>query len=473
TLPARAAGCYLRDRLRRPAHPAGRIHSRDGPVIQTTLERIARWLLAPLWAAEVARIGWPGLPIEQALLSALALYLPIAFVLARPGTRFLSGGLAAAAVLAALFGGSLGDLRSGFERALIFTAFIPTLAWLRAGAERSPAVAASRELFLGMPGRAREAGLQVGAHLLGAVITAGVFGLFAPLLGPGRPLDERAAAAQATVRGMCLAVLWSPCFVGMAVASRLIPEVALWQAIPVGLAFAVVALLLADLLFGLRRPGHLLRAAAGFRPILVPLALGAAAVLLLSALTPLSSLEAVLIALPPLGLAWLMIHEPGDLRPALAQTFTRLGRMGDDLLIVVVAMALASVLAGNTAIADALDDVARLALPAPAILAGTFTAMLALSFLGLHPMVSISVLIPLVHGLPGEPVAPLVLMILALAGWSLGTINSPSSLSIVLASTSFRVPLKHLLLGNNLAFVLAQGALTVLLLSLLNRALAG
>jgi hypothetical protein len=392
--------------------------------------------------------------------------------LAGGGSRILASGLLLSAALAAATGGGFADLRHGLERGLIFAAFIPTLGWLRAAAERSPAIDRSRDLFERMGGRARDAGLQVGAHLLGAVITAGVIGLFAPLVGRDGAAKERAHAAQATVRGMCLAVLWSPCFVGMAVASRLLPEVPLWRAIILGLGFATLGLVLADLLFGLRSPRRLFGAALAFRPILAPLFVGAGSVVLATAATPLSSLEAVLTVLPPLGALWLVSSGVGNLRPAVAATWTRLGQMADDLLIIVLAMVLASAIGGNQIVAALLESAAALQPPPPAILAATLAAMVIASFAGLHPMVTISVLVPLVHDLPGQPVGADALMMVALFGWSLGTINSPSSLSIILASTNFRVPLRYLLFDRNLVFVLLFGAVAVVLLSLLN-AMAG
>lgn len=434
-----------------------------------TLERLAAGLLAGLWALEICRLVLPGAPFQPVALGGFALYLALAMLKARRMTLLLCAALGTVALLTAITSAGPGRLIAGLDGALVFTAFIPTLAWLRAAAERSPAIAASQAAFASMSGRTRETGMMVGAHLLGAILTAGIFGLFAPLLPKDLKPAERLAAAQATVRGMCLAVLWSPCFVGMAVASRLLPDVALWQTIPIGMGFAALGLVLADLLFGVRRPRLIWQAIAqAFRPVLPPLVLGAGAVVAVIGLTPLSSLNAVLSILPPLGLLWLLASRPRELPAAILDTWHSLGRMGDDLLVVALAMVLAAVLSGSPAVERVLAAVAALGLPPVALIGGTLGLMLLAAFLGLHPMVGISVLVPLVAGLPGAVVAQPILLLVALYGWSLGTLNSISSLSVVLAGASFGVPIERLLLGRNLAFVLIFGAISIPLLTVLN-----
>jgi hypothetical protein len=371
----------------------------------------------------------------------------------------------------ALLSHRAGDLIAGLDKALIFTAFIPTLAWLRAAAERSPAIGASQAAFASMSGRERETGLMVGAHLFGAILTAGIFGLFAPLLPKDLPPLDRLYAAQATIRGMCLAVLWSPCFVGMAIASQLLPAAPLWQTIPVGMALAALGLVLADLMFGLRQPRLIwLAVTRAFRPILPPLAIGAGSVVAVAGLTSLSSLDAVLSTLPLLGLVWLLASRPDQLGSALGDTWQSLGRMGDDLLVISLAMVLAGTLAGNPEVDRLLGQVADLDLPPVALIGGTLGLIVAAGLLGLHPMVGVSVLIPLIAGLPGTGLSDPVLLLVAVYGWALGTLNSISSLSVVLAAASFRVPMERLVLSRNFAFVLTFTALSTVLLGILNMA---
>ena len=426
-------------------------------------------LLASLWALELCRLALPAAPIRALALSLFALYLLIAALKASRMALLLPVALGSAAAAVALLSGRPGDLIAGLEKALIFTAFIPTLAWLRAAAERTPAIAASQTAFASMSGRERETGLMVGAHLLGAILTAGIFGLLAPLLPRDLPAADRLFAAQATLRGMCLAVLWSPCFVGMAIASQLLPTVPLWQTIPVGMALAGIGLVLADLMFGLRRPGVIWRATTrGFRPILPPLAIGAGSVVAVAGLTPLSSLDAVLSTLPPLGLAWLLANRPGQLGDAIRDTWQSLGRMGNDLLVISLAMVLAGALAANPGVDRLLGHASELDLPPTALIGGTLGLIVGASLLGLHPMVGIPVLIPLIAGLPGAGVSEPVLLLVAIYGWALGTLNSVSSLSVVLAAASFRVPMERLVLSRNLAFVVVFTALSIVLLSILN-----
>lgn len=113
----------------------------------------------------------------------------------------------------------------------------------------------------------------------------------------------------------------------------------LWQTFPIGMALAALGLVLADLMFGLRRPRVIWQATTrGFRPILPPLAIGAGSVVAVAGLTPLSSLDAVLSTLPPLGLVWLLASRPDQLGAAVSDTWQSLGRMGNDLLVISLAM---------------------------------------------------------------------------------------------------------------------------------------
>lgn len=83
-------------------------------------------------------------------------------------------------------------------------------------------------------------------------------------------------------------------------------------------------------------------------------------------------------------------------------------------------------------------------------------------------MVGISVLVPLIAGLPGTGVSEPVLLLVAVYGWAFGTLNSVSSLTLVLAAASFRVPMERLVLSRNLAFALTFTAISTVLLGILN-----
>jgi hypothetical protein len=97
-------------------------------------------------------------PIRPLALPLFALYLLIAALKASRMALLLPAALGGAAAGVALLSGRPGDLIAGLDKALIFTAFIPTLAWLRAAAERTPAIAASRAAFASMSGASARPG---------------------------------------------------------------------------------------------------------------------------------------------------------------------------------------------------------------------------------------------------------------------------------------------------------------------------
>lgn len=87
--------------------------------------------------------------------------------------------------------------------------------------------------------------------------------------------------------------------------------------------------------------------------------------------------------------------------------------------------------------------------------------------IGIHPIVPITLLLIAFAGLP--PVLDHhVVMLAILCSWCLGTMNSISSLTVVVASSMFRVPRGRLIFGPNLLFVGVFGTLAVSLLTLAN-----
>jgi hypothetical protein len=136
--------------------------------------------------------------------------------------------------------------------------------------------------------------------------------------------------------------------------------------------------------------------------------------------------------------------------------------------VISLAMVLAGVLAANAEVDRLLGHASDLDLPPAALIGGTLGLIVGASLLGLHPMVAIPVLIPLIASLPRAGVSEPVLLLVAVYGWAIGTLNSISSLSVVLAAASFRVPMERLVLSRNLAFVVTFTALSIVLLSILN-----
>ncbi|MGH6943726.1 MAG: hypothetical protein ACREH6_05850, partial [Geminicoccaceae bacterium] len=294
-------------------------------------------------------------------------------------------------------------IEDGLIFALLFVGFLPTLQLVRRTLEASPETAASREVFETMPARERTSGAMVGAHVLGSVLTLGVFAVMAPLLPSDSTERTRGELARATLRGLGLVIPWSPFTVGMGFALIIRPEVHLWQAVAAGMVLACAGLALAILMFDRRGGmGGMRRALAGFRPLIVPLLGAMLAVIAVASLTSLSTIDAVVLTMPALCLVWLLVK---DLRlvPAVARTtYAGLPRIANDLLLFVAAVTFGKLLAATPQFTALLTAPALLALPTPAVLAAFMGLAYLFPFLGMPSLVSAGVLAAILEALSGR-----------------------------------------------------------------------
>ncbi|MCS6779669.1 MAG: hypothetical protein NZ555_08210 [Geminicoccaceae bacterium] len=427
-----------------------------------------RTLLLALWACELL-VLLTGSPAPTLIARPLLLaYGGLALLsVADPGRR-LALALGLPAVLLALVERRAELLLEGLDQALVYPAFLGTIALVRALAAVHPAVGRARERVRRLPSEARALGFFLGGHLFGAVLTAGSFALLAPLADPGEREADRARLAAMALRGSCLAVLWSPFFVGMALVSRHLPELPLWQVALLGLALSALALLLTsalELRGGARFLGPALLALA---PLLPPVAGAAAAIVLVASITGLASLSAVLLVTPPAALLWLASRPRGTARAVLARTLELTGRLAEEMLLVGVVTVLGRVLAGSASIGAAAGPLlASGILPAWLLLGGLLAAIVLLAVLGLHPLATVAITMALLTAGP-PPLTGLALAGLGLLGWALGTMLGSTSLSLLVARSAFELPARALSPGPNGRFVLLFGALAVVVLAVLD-----
>lgn len=431
------------------------------------MSALGRLLLLLLWIAELAGLA-SGSALPQRLAAPLlAAYGLLALATVRPGARRLALVLLAPALLLSIADERPGLLLDGLHQALVYPAFLATILLVRSAASVHPAVARARERTLALAPDARAAGFLVGGHLFGAVLTAGSFALLAPLLDPRASEGERARLASLALRGSCLAALWSPFFVGMALVTRHLPELPLWQVAAMGLLLSALALLLTlrlDARGAARGLGAAFRALA---PLLLPVG-GAAALIVAGAeLSGLRSLETVLLLTPPAIGFWLLGRPRGTARGVLAKVRADLGRLGEEMLLVGVVTVLGRVLVGASWAASLAAPLHAGLVPGGFLIAGLLALILLLAVAGLHPLATVAITMALLTDGP-PPVAPLALAGLGLLGWALGTMIGSTSLSLLVARTSFGLPARALSPGPNGRFVLLFAALSVLVLAVLD-----
>jgi len=431
------------------------------------LAGLGRGLLLLLWAAELGGLATGSPAVAGPALPVLAAYGLVALLAVRPGARRLALLLFAPALLLAVAEGRPGLLLDGLHQAMVYPAFLATIVLVRAAASVHPAVARARERTLLLPPAARAAGFLVGGHLFGAVLTAGSFALLAPLLDRRAPEAERARLASLALRGSCLAALWSPFFVGMALVTRHLPSLPLWQVAITGLALSGLALLLTLGLDARGAGAGLLPALVALRPLYLPVGGAAAVIVLGSGLTGLRSLETVLLATPVLVGLWLLGRPRAVAMGVLGRTWADLGRLGEEMLLVGVVTVLGRVLVGASWTAAFAAPLHAGLVPGGVLLGGLLALIVLLAVAGLHPLATVAITMALLTDGP-PPVAPIALAGLGLSGWALGTMVGSTSLSLLVARTSFGLPARALSPGPNGRFVLLFGAVSVAVLAVLD-----
>ena len=436
------------------------------------IRRMTGLLLVVLWAGAIVDMAWPV--AETVAVAALAAYVVLALVRGSRQARWLCGALAGAIVAFAWTFGVADAALAGTKRALVFAAFMPTIVLVRATAELRPEVAEARRSFANLEPEHRAGGILFGCHVLGSAISIGVFGLLAPIIGTDGAPESRIGIVRIAVRSLCLGAVWSPFFVSVVLASQYITTVALWQVMGLGLPFAALALMISFFVLGDGAGGlaALRRSLASLVPIVPTVALAAVVVAAISGLAGLTTLQAIVLGIPPLCVAGLLPLGASRLGEAWRATWRNLPDVGGEIGILVLAVALGAVFEAALAASGIAERAAALGLEPFAAIAIIVAGMSAAGLLGLHPIISATVMLVVAMGLPIE-LADIVLMQAVLIGWALGAMISFSGVSVITAAALFEVSPWRVIFGRNIVFVIVFGGVSILILGFLNRAFVG
>ncbi len=421
-------------------------------------------LLVLLWGSQFVRMAWPGMGTDHAGAVLAALYLLRALPLLRRPTLLLCGTLTlAAALLVFLYGGPASVL-TGFQAAPLFAGFFGTIVLLRATGDRLRQIRQARELFERLEPDHRLGGFLVGSHLLAAVLGPGAYAVTAPIIGESKVAEEHLAAMRACHRGGGLAGLWSPFWIAMALSSQYVPGVPLWHIMALGLPMAACALTAAHVIYA-KEPGLTLlwRALQSLHPIVPPVALCVLSVAVVSGVTVLSGLEALIVSVPVLCALAFLGRRGRDLAATLADTYRGTAHVGNEVAILTLSLALGGVIRHMFAQTGVTAWIGALDLPAMAVIALVIGVTAVAALAGVHQVVTVSLLLTVFTELPVR-VADLVLIESTLAAWSCSAMIGVSSIMVATATTLFRVPLSQVILGPSLRFTVlfAAGATLVL-----------
>ncbi len=417
--------------------------------------------LALIWLMVLVRIAWPEAEIRGLATGLMAAFVILSLARLRRQTVILISVLATITVLLAIVFEAWGEVVRGVEGATVFAAFFGTIMMLRATAERRPETVSARDQFERLDAGQQSGAFLIAAHAIGALLVVGAMAVLAPIQGADANDVERRRAAEVCLRGMCLAPLWSPFWIAMALSYQHLPLVPLWQVMALGVPLAAAGLALCHLMYaretGLRGLG---RAVWALRPIIAPVGLCALTVAVVTSLTALSTIQSVAVAMPVLCGAALLAQGRQALRSALRDTYRGVGAVTDEVVLLTVALALGRVLERALDAIGTTDAIAALD-PQPAVLiAAVIVAMTLAGIAGIHQVVSITVVLVVAAPLPSG-LADVVLMESALIGWAFASMSGISAVSVAVAASMFRVPMERLVFGPNLKLVVAYGLLAI------------
>jgi len=429
----------------------------------------AEHILILAWAFVLIRLAWPELIPAPTGAVLMAAYIALSLPRLRRRTLVLCTLLALMTVILAAVSQSWRLVLPALDGATIFGAFFGTIMVLRATADQRPETSNARVMFQRLGADQKSGAFLIGAHLIGALLVVGAMAVLAPIQETDASHEERRAAAESSLRGMCLAPLWSPFWIAMAVAYQYLPAVPLWHIFAVGIPMAIGGLILSHLMFarglGLARLWHAVR---GLAPIAPPVALCALAISLLTSFTDLSTLESVVICIPILCGVALLASGRRALTVALGDVYRGLGTVADEIVLVTVALVLGRVLEKSVTDAGITEWIRGSDLPPESLIVITVVMITVAALAGIHQLVSITVMLVLLVPL-GAELADVVLMEAALLGWAFASMIGISAVSVASAATMFRVPMDQLSFGANLKFVAVFGVAAMICLMATNR----
>ncbi len=417
-------------------------------------------LMCLVWALVLLDIALHAPALSRLAAAGLVLYVALSLRGARRETLVIFSCVTLAVVALVYVGALAESVVAGVERALLFAALLPTLRTTRAAIRRLGAVVRARERLAALPERWGDVGVTLGSHVFGSMLNTGAFAIMSTVVPEQAPPRRRLRAAEASLRGMNTAILWSPFFVGYAVAATYLPSVRPWEIAALGLAMAACVVGIGLSMFTRPMEPRAVGAALGcLAPILPGMAIAGGAVVACGSLTRLSTLEAVLVMMPLLaGLA--VAGGGASPREVVHETREGLGRMGDDMLLIVAAMTLGTVAEASEELRAVLDPLLGGAMPPGATLALLTFSILLPAMAGVHPMITGTVVLAALTGV-GHGVSDLVLMEAMLVGWGFGSMVSISSLSVVTAGAMYDTAPLRLAYSRNLAYVLVAATVAV------------
>ena len=358
-------------------------------------------------------------------------------------------------------------LLSGGRFILIFAALIATMTLSKATASTMPSVRLTQRKLAMLTPEASSAGLQIAGHVFGGIINTGSFAVLSAALPRNSDEHRRKLAAEAALRGMVTSAVWSPFFVAFAVGEGFVGTNYAWIAMGIGIATSILFTLICCYVFSPEFSRNTLRASlACLTPISLRVIVVLTTVLGFALIFNLTALSAVVITMPILVCVQFARH-PGNFWRIITSTRDGLSQISDDLIIISGAMFI-----GYIAIhTDGLEQMGLIGehnvYPGWVALISTPVVMMLASIIGIHPVISSTVMLAL-FSYGGAAVHPALLMHSHLIGWGAGTMSSVASLSVITCARLYQIKSTSLALGHNMIVAFLFALLGGAILSVIN-----
>ncbi|MFO1115881.1 MAG: hypothetical protein U1E28_09375 [Beijerinckiaceae bacterium] len=421
-------------------------------------------------------LGWRAAGYVAA--PSLIAYIALEWPRLRANARILLFVCAGLGLVAALRSGAR-PVVDGMVKACFYPAFLAALGSLRDAAASSAMIDRGGRYLVNQPPGRRYLALTLGGHIFGILLNMGGLALIASMLKQVNTLESAGGDARrlaireqritlAVLRGFSTMPMWSPLSITMALLFSLTPQAHWGEYVPYGLGLTIIYLGLGWLFDTLQFPRATTKMTIsdpyGWVSIVVMLAqvgVMTAIALTLEKKTGIGFITHLLVVVPLFALGWLVVQNAslGFVRAFAAASrqiaqrsalgfptyanevalFATSGFLGAMLSLLVPPETLPKFLASLHLSVDALTVVIVLVVGA-------------LGFVGVNPMITLTLILGSLASSPIEGLSPLKLVITAAGAWTLSLGLSPLNGSMVLLANVMGVPSETIALKWNGVF---------------------
>ncbi len=428
----------------------------------------------------VIGLEWHGAPVfvHVAAISASVFVVLATPLVAWSRRIFVIVGLALLATAALTRPDWLAIAEAGLQSAAFIAAFFTASATLRNASATSPSIAESGRFLAQQPPGRRYAALTAGGHLFGIVLLYGAIALLGTLAETSARRETDPQIRRIRIRRMLLAIqrgfistlCWSPLTFSMAISTTLVPGASWSDAAALGV---IGSLIMAgtgwalDTIFKPRLAGPRPKVQpagswASLTPMFVLLAILLFAVAILSVVSGLRAVAVVLVLVPLLAAGWIALQttKGGRLSEVKRRTVgysEDLFSYRSELVLLVMAGFIGTVGSRLVLPLVAGSSAELLAVPTWAILVAIVWFIPLAGLIGMNPILSVSLMAPLLPHADALGVSPTVVVIAITSGWALSGASSPYTATTLLVGAIGKVSAWRVGLSWNGAYTLICG----------------